>query len=56
MLRRLELLAAAVREGRRPCVAAAGSIMVSCGALIHWTATGDVEGSVMSRELWLRNS
>ncbi len=52
-LRHLEVLAAVVREGRRPRVAAAGSIGVSCGALVLWTAAG---GSEVSKEFSSGNS
>ncbi len=42
----MEALAAVVREGRRPRIAAAGSVELSCGALVLWTAAGGSDESV----------
>lgn len=45
-LRRLEALAAVVREGWRPRIAATGSVELSCGSLVLWTAAGGSDESV----------
>ncbi len=45
-LRRLEALAAVVREGRRARIAATGSVELSCGSLVLWTAAGGSDESV----------
>ncbi len=45
-----------MREGWRPRVAAAGSIMMSCGVLEPWTAAGDAGGFVVSKEFSVENN
>ncbi len=40
----------------KPRVAAAGSIVMSCGALVPWTAAGDAGGSVVSKEFSIGNN